>query len=504
MGTTNSTFNNNANAPANAPAATPRTASSGTAAAPAQHTDVVLQRGRNASSRTSIRDQAMALVTGVGRRSISNGGGGVLQTSSRGAAAAGDSITMTGHPSNTTESFGDKPQLWCFVKTKTRLHNSNRVIKKNVWFEAKPNSILTIGRREDCDLHLDDDRCAALNARLMAMGGESVMLVADARMYRMIGMGFKPKSTLVPLQVGSVIKVGSVSLEVTWLCTKEVDNLVERFESELRSSEFRTTKRIGGGDSSSPAKHLAGLAKDGTDSLGGTDVSDDEEDVEEDNEPAVCYICWGGADDPAAQEELDAIRRRCEKRSTAEKRAASSDGKQDPNPLIRNPCGKCSGSSRYVHLQCILTWIKTSGSGHCSICRGNLPQHFSSPPPNIELKVVRHRRGHSWVGTRRFRMSFVDKSSITIGRNADAEVRLPDRSVCGVHARITFDSEKKQFFIQDCASMTGTFVQLVGQMELPTDEATYVKVGRSTLSIRLSRRRQSLIRSFLPSLTTQR
>ena len=235
-----------------------------------------------------------------------------------------------------------------------------------------------------------------------------------------------------------------------------------------------------------------------------TDQSEDEEDIEEDKDgPAVCYICWGGADDPVAQDELNQVRRKGEKRLPGEKPVKTespSTDKQDPNPLIRNPCGKCSGSSRYVHLQCILTWIKSSGSGHCSICNGALPEHFASPPPNLELKVVRHRRGHAWVGTRRFRLSFVDKESSTIGRDAESDVRLSDRSVCGVHARITWDKEEKRFLIQDCASVTGTYVQLMGQMELPMDEATYVKIGRTTLSVRLTQKKTSLIRSILPSL----
>jgi len=208
----------------------------------------------------------------------------------------------------------------------------------------------------------------------------------------------------------------------------------------------------------------------------------------------------GRTRDPVGMDELNAVRKKGDKRPPGAHQKQNNEDRHDPNPLIRNPCGKCSGSSRYVHLQCILTWIKSSGSGHCSICNGALPQHFSSPPPNIELKVVRHRRGHSWVGTRRFRLSFVDKSNAVIGRDADADVRLSDRSVCGLHARITFEKDEKRFVIQDCASVTGTYVQLIGQMELPPEEPTYVKIGRTTLSVRLTQRRTSLIRSILPTL----
>lgn len=445
------------------------------------------ERRRSIHNRTSIRDQINAVLGGgVARRAMSDVGGD-----------------------------DEKASLWVFIKAKTRVHNSNRVQRKNMWFEAKPNEIMTIGRKDDCQLVLEDDRCANVNAKILAVSPDSVVLTAEARMYRLIGMGFKPRSAVVPLSVGMVIKVGSVSLEVTALCTKEGDNFFERFESELMSNTALHPKKKSHpkptpeGDGTTPVGSVdTGRAMSNErDSLGGhdaTDQSEDEEDIEEENDsPAVCYICWGGPDDPVAQDELNQVRRKGEKRAPGERKEAAGTDKNDPNPLIRNPCGKCVGSSRYVHLQCILTWIKSSGSGHCSICNGALPEHFASPPPNLELKVVRHRRGHSWVGTRRFRLSFVDKPNAVIGRDAEADVRLSDRSVCGMHARISFEKDEKRFVIQDCASVTGTYVQLIGQMDLPMDEPTYVKIGRTTLSVRLTQRRTSLIRSILPSLTSR-
>jgi len=365
--------------------------------------------------------------------------------------------------------------VWCFVKAKTRMHNSNKITRKSMWFEAKPGGQLTIGRKDGCDMILDDDRCAALNARLVSgPNSESVILVPEARLYRLIGMGMKPKNLLLPMTIGTVIKVGSVSLEVTALCADDGENFVQRFVGELKKK--KPLVRLSG-DAPADSRNTESHEEEDDD-----DHDDDDQDVLDDDETPVCYICWGGADDPVPTEELNAVRTK------------------NPNPLIRNPCGKCSGSSRYVHLQCMLTWIKSSGSGHCSICNGALPQHFSSPPPNLELKVVRHRRGQSWTGTRRFRISFSDKSTALIGRDPDVDVRLSDRSVCGAHAQISFDKDKRQFFVQDHSSLTGTFILLTSQMELPTDEPTYVKIGRTTLSLRVSARRTSLIRGLLPSL----
>ena len=127
----------------------------------------------------------------------------------------------------------------------------------------------------------------------------------------------------------------------------------------------------------------------------------------------MCYICWSGEDghsdnsdsdaDPDdddegyLQRQLGAAVAQMEQRSPPPGSSAASARSKALNPMIRNPCGKCSGSSGSVHLQCLLQWIKSSGSGHCSICNGALPTHFSCATPNIELKVIRHRRGHSPV-----------------------------------------------------------------------------------------------------------
>lgn len=395
---------------------------------------------------------------------------------------------------------------WVLVKVKTRMHNSNRLMKKNMWFEAKPNTSMTIGRSEQCDLVLDDDRCAVINARVVN-ANHLISLVAEARMYQLIGMGFKTKSTQVLLSVGMVIKVGSVSLEVTQMCTKEGDNFMQRFDAELTAPSSSSAAATPATAAALATIRARQLSKESA----VTDQSEDDDRVHEDTAshtpipedeepaPAVCYICWGGPEDPFSEEELNQVKGK----GKAHHHASGNQVvlKHEPNPLIRNPCGKCSGSSRYVHLQCILTWIKSSGSGHCSICNGALPQHFSSPPPNIELKVVRHRRGHSWVGNRRFRLSFVDKPFVVIGRDAGCEVRLSDRSVCGEHAKVLFNREDKQFYIADCTSLTGTYVQLVGQLPLASDgDPTYVKIGRSTLSLRLSSKRNSFVRNILPSL----
>jgi hypothetical protein len=391
-------------------------------------------------------------------------------------------------------------------------------------------------------------------------------------MYQLVGMGNKKALCDAVLFVGAVIKVGSVSLEVTNLCTKESDDFEERFAVEIGGQAPappppRLTRRsvsaplsgaagaaaatapgagagagVGAGagadagtaptspsrappavGSSRKPKSSGGASK-GTARAGSGDKSDAEHDDGahseaeyddgelscENEDDAICYICWGGAGAGAGADgdsdqseggsgtssgaEEDGGAAPADKKKRAKAAAALTlEERRAMNPLITNPCGKCSGSSRYVHLNCLLKWIKSSGSGHCSICNGPLPQHFSSPPPNIELKVVRHRRGQSWVGTRRFRISFAERDVAMIGRDQESDVRLTDRSVGSLHARITFNRTKRQFELADCFSVSGTFLQVKGSMELHADNTTYLKIGRTLLSLKMTQRKGTLL-----------
>ncbi|GBG29420.1 E3 ubiquitin-protein ligase MARCH11 [Hondaea fermentalgiana] len=448
---------------------------------------------------------------------------------------ANDGAGATASTASTRVSSPRGSHWHVIIKARTRLHNSQRVARKILYYDGKPGSSFSVGRSQSCDLRLDDDRCAALNALIHPVdeGGVSgIRLQPRARMYELVGPSRRNSSEAV-IQVGSVIKVGSVSLEVTDLCTKESDDFVERFAQEINtSSSGRASIRSGDlqdnakeGSSSASSKHDAD--SDGSVEGGASNEeadteadahrhgladqhgeSDDElehrnsdhgtaaiNDDDDDDEP-MCYICWGGPDVSLTE---DAENPEAGETSTVDSdvhhltRQLEEHGRRPDglraNPLIQNPCGKCSGSSRYVHLNCLLTWIKSSGSGHCSICNGPLPQHFSSPPPNIELKVVRHRRGQSWVGTRRFRLSFADRSEATIGRDVDADVRLGDRSVGSIHARLRFDHETREFRLSDCNSLGGTYLQVKSSIDLAPDVPVNLKIGRTQLTLRMTEKR---------------
>uniref|UniRef100_A0A7S3LT62 FHA domain-containing protein n=1 Tax=Aplanochytrium stocchinoi TaxID=215587 RepID=A0A7S3LT62_9STRA len=443
------------------------------------------------------------------------------------------------------------PSVWCLVKSKTRQHHSSKEVKKSMWFEARDGNVFTIGRDSSCDLYLDDDRCDLLNARIVpsliqSTGRWGVFLHPDARMYRLIGMMGK-SSPPEALKKGSVIKVGSISLEVIDFCTDEAHDFAEQFALEIekgyskKKSSLKLLNKLdtdsdkdvvkeskddsGSCDSectlerdSSPDSCLADGNKEKT-MNDERKLSTDHDDTDDADE-AICYICWGGiepevSDGEDIQTSLDdKMQHESEKKETSDteshvKKKMKEDKEQKINPMIKNPCGNCSGCSKYVHLQCLLTWIKKSGSGHCTICNGVLPSHFASSPPNMELKIVRHRRGHSWVGTRRFRLSFSDTSRRLIGNSSRADVRLPDRSVSELHAVVKFDRKKKQFFLTDNHSKGGTFLQISEPIELlhvptpsssgsgSTTHLSEFKIGRTNLSIKFSPRKTSMMLNMM-------
>jgi len=430
------------------------------------------------------------------------------------------------------------------IKARTRLHSSSRVTRKVLYYDAKPGSTFTVGRAPassstrggHCDLLLDDDRCAELNAIIAPIninGISGIRLTPKARMYELVEPARRGASETT-IQVGSVIKVGSVSLEVINMCTNENDDFVERFAVEISNSNSNGRGSVRSiqdhsakaNDSDKAAKD-PNAAKTDADSdgsvEGGTsheeadadidgrratldehevesdvDIDDHQHAEDDDDDDAMCYICWGGPDSSLVSDDEEESNVESPKNNNLplaqdlENKSRRPDGKR-ANPLIRNPCGKCSGSSRYVHLNCLLTWIKSSGSGHCSICNGPLPQHFSSPPPNIELKVVRHRRGQSWIGTRRFRLSFADRNEASIGRDSDADVCLGDRSVGSIHARLRFDHESREFKLSDCNSLGGTYLQVKEAIDLVPETPVHLKIGRTALTLRMTEKRQNRI-----------
>eukprot|EP00924_Labyrinthula_sp_SR-Ha-C_P009190 augustus_masked-scaffold_2-processed-gene-15.40-mRNA-1 protein AED:1.00 eAED:1.00 QI:0/-1/0/0/-1/1/1/0/777 len=498
------------------------------------------------------------------------------------------------------------------IKSRTREHTGQREIKRTIWFEGKVNGVLKIGSDNTSGLQLKDDRCEKTHALIKVKpsqepGRTDVVLYPQARMYKLIG---KNKNKLC---VGSVIKAGSISLEVINMNVSTGEGRDDAFLTPYRLQIVNNNgKKFIGSINKPETDDKMNLSEThaGVVELENTEEAEMEEDpelkmllhetsnderMESDGqnlgvqtEPAsnmvpsdvppannpnnqdlvpmndvMCYICWGAVDvaqhaeytgktlkrqnvNPTSPSSGEVKKARKDSSSSqpiteSPKQATISTPttevvidtspamvsmpdtqavtsttsahdavSQNPdidspttsakvdvedesfNPMIVNPCGTCNGCSRFVHYKCLMHWIATSKSGHCSICNNVLPPLFCSKPPNLELKIIRHRRGQHWVGTRRFRLSFAGSPLKSLGSSQRADVKLQDVSVSDVHCFIKYDPNRKQFTLHDNDSRAGTYMQLTEPVILNSKDLrsssvklSEFKIGRSTLNIRV-------------------
>jgi hypothetical protein len=273
------------------------------------------------------------------------------------------------------------------------------------------------------------------------------------------------------LKPETIIKMGSVSCQVTSVCTRlERSSAFDEYLPYILCSNNAVFSHT--------CVHCIRRQND--------------DNATEDGETPLCYICWEG-DNSGPVLELD---------ENGERRAGGESG----NPLIVSPCA-CSGSSKYVHLECLHHWIEryiimfhgitplngtvSTGSGICSVCKSPFPDHFEARPPFIKLRVVRHQRGVTWTSQRHFLVSFAGKNRVVIGKR-NCDLVLPDPSVSKVHACIEFDGET--FNVRDCGSSTGTFFRVDGHLALKPDDVTYVKFGHTMLSIAAKQKKGMFVR----------
>jgi len=170
------------------------------------------------------------------------------------------------------------------------------------------------------------------------------------------------------------------------------------------------------------------------------------------------------------------------------------------NPLI-NLC-QCTGSVKYVHLNCLQRWIQPEGSSavntHCPICKTRYPESAQAmmvrPPAMLLESWSNHRslRKRHWV-------SFARHSMASLGRFAEHnDVVIPDHSVSGEHAFIIHQND--QFWLHDRESSNGSFVRLCSPLRLTFGESLQMKMGKSLLCLHAKRSRWARLRMRLNNL----
>ena len=181
----------------------------------------------------------------------------------------------------------------------------------------------------------------------------------------------------------------------------------------------------------------------------------------------------------------------------------------DENPLLQ-PC-TCSGSMKYIHLNCLKTWINTSvnikleSSEYCNI--------YSYKPAECELckttfpDFVRHKGKlyeildfyNNYSSFLIFECLTSDKiqnkfmyvvnldipnNIVNIGRGHNSHVLLNDISVSRLHCFLKINKRTKKLYLSDNNSKFGTLALIqTNHLILVPDLALHLQVGRSYLKI---------------------
>lgn len=167
------------------------------------------------------------------------------------------------------------------------------------------------------------------------------------------------------------------------------------------------------------------------------------------------------------------------------------------DPLI-NPC-QCSGSVKYVHLNCLQRWIQPEGSTavntHCPVCKARYPektQVMMIRPPAVLLESWSNHRSlklRHWV-------SFAQHDQASLGRFADHnDVVIPDHSVSGEHAFLEHSADT--FTLRDRESSNGSYIRLCEPLKLNFGDSLQLKMGKSLLRVQAKRSRWSRLRMRL-------
>ena len=157
------------------------------------------------------------------------------------------------------------------------------------------------------------------------------------------------------------------------------------------------------------------------------------------------------------------------------------------NPLIY-PC-KCIGSMKYVHLDCLMTWIKqkvisrqTESTSiifwdlyYCELCKGKLLRYvyykerlydiiqLAIPdPPFIIIDYLKNGCHNSPLT---FIISFIQKQNIKIGSSSNCDVQIFDQNISPIHAVLSL-KKKNQIFLIDKGSRFGTSIEVKNEIQL--------------------------------------
>ena len=201
------------------------------------------------------------------------------------------------------------------------------------------------------------------------------------------------------------------------------------------------------------------------------------------------------------------------------------------NPLV-SP-GGCKVDTKWIHMECLRKWHKTGNESDicsvtsvmasCSVCKSSykssvpLPDGSSAnifnstlPPPYVSFLVVTKHEMAKQLFNTRFQLSFAtvmkpdgknSNRDLSIGRSSTSDMVLDYRTVSAHHAQVRFHDGQFQFV--DAQSSNGSFLYLRKPVQLDVNTTTNLRLGRSLLSLKVTRNkwRSQLISSMSRKLS---
>lgn len=180
------------------------------------------------------------------------------------------------------------------------------------------------------------------------------------------------------------------------------------------------------------------------------------------------------------------------------------------NPLVQ-PC-TCSGSLRYIHLNCLKQWLNTKSCTkilsnelysaflvqpvQCEICQTKFPDFLKHKDKLYEILDFKSEFDNYFTiesltldknNTKFIYVVNLDKNvQLKIGRGKDSQLTLGDISVSRIHAILTIDN--KNIFIQDNNSKFGTLILVQSPtLKLVENLPLYIQIGRTFLECEIQK-----------------
>jgi hypothetical protein len=184
-------------------------------------------------------------------------------------------------------------------------------------------------------------------------------------------------------------------------------------------------------------------------------------------------------------------------------RICLNDAASNEDPLIC-PC-KCSGTMKYIHLNCLKEWLKSKVSAKvtdkgmsfhikdltCELCKTDFPAYVSQNDQKINLLNINFPT-KSYVIIEEFRPDRNSKHALhliclesgeigTLGRGHDCDIKISDISVSRKHCKIQLLNG--EFFIEDTKSKFGTLAKMKKTFALKPNYDVTVQVNRTVFRL---------------------